>query len=172
MADAALFHDASLSGQAFNVGDESISLGDLHARIVVLGREMKRRQAAGTAHQEQGQGQEEHEQQQQQQQQHAAPPLRVASSSRTVPFTFNCLRRVTCVSSFSSSSLSSLASPQNDSFLVIIVPKFILFIMLLIAEVTEICFGRSRCSDYIYFVLILFLSHLFAATMLQSLVKR
>jgi hypothetical protein len=164
MADAALLNDGSLSCQIFNVGDESVPLGDLHARIVMLGREMKRRQSARSLQQQEQQQQEK--EQQQQQQQHTEPPLRVVSKSRHIPFSFGCLRRVDC-----SSSPPSPSSPNIESFWVIIIPKCILFVMLLLMEVIDLCFGCSRFVGHNWFISTFLLSQHFANPVPQSAIQ-
>ncbi len=168
MADAALFNDGSLSRQIFNVGDESVPLGDLHACIVMLGREMKRRQSARSLLLllQQQQQQEKGQQQQEQQQQHTEPPLRVVSKSRHIPFSFGCLRRVDC-----SSSPPSPSSPKIESFWVIIIPKCILFVMLLLMEVIDLCFGRSRFVGHIWFISTFLRLQHFANSVPQSAIQ-
>ncbi len=128
MADAALLSDASLSGQVFNVGDECVRLGDLHARIVMLGRHMKR--AACSA-----------------QQPGPAPPFHVASRGRPLAFSLGCLLRVECTT-----SISPFASSHGnvESFWVFIVPQFLLFLMLLIVELSDVCLVISRSGLIVY----------------------
>jgi nucleoside-diphosphate-sugar epimerase len=125
MADAALFSDASLSGQVFNIGDERIRLGNLNARIVMLGRQMTRTRAVCNT-----------------QQLRPAPFFHVESRDRLVAFSFGCLWRVECTTS-TSHSASPLQSTV-ERFWVVIIPQVVLFLLLLIIEFSEICFGMSR----------------------------
>ena len=130
MADAALLLDASLSGQVFNVGDESLRLGDLHARIVMLGRETIRTRAARDA----------------QQQLLPAPEFHVVSRDRPVAYSCGCLRHVECTTS---SSLP-LSHSMVESFWVVIIPKVFLFLMLLVMEIIDVCIGSSRSGHLIF----------------------
>ncbi len=133
MADAALFKEASFSGQVFNVGDERVTLGHLHARIVMLGREMRRRQAGDSLQQKLPQ---------------ADTVFHVESRNHACFFSFGCLRRVECtVSSLSSSSSSEASASMVESFWVVIIPKCIIFVMLLVMEIIDVCFGYSRLES-------------------------
>lgn len=122
-ADAALFSNASLCGLVFNVGDERVRLGDLHARIVMLGRRMPHMHRTL-------------------QRWNPAQTLHVESRERAIAFSFGCLRRVDCTVTESSSHLPPHRSVE--SFWVVVLPQVLLFFMLLATEISDICFGISR----------------------------